>query len=200
MCEAKLSGFIFLNFKILLFILFFWIGVAWARTCEGGCVWLHVRKRARAVVCVHARACLHQWQQRHTPCLRSLLFFKPNIRTLEKMSTRLPLHNPCFLPGLFRRRWVVGRWACCSLACRFWRINPLAIAAAMSQPEKRKQPRLGPCLQFLQLCAPEGTERRQNLTQTSRLPAIKVPYLSHNALKSRMNRLHYIFFYRYSID
>lgn len=158
-------------------------------------------KRARADVCVHACACLfqHHHLQQHTPCLRSLLFFKPNIRTLEKMSTRLPLHSPCFLPGLLRLRWVVGRWACCSLACRFCRINPLAIAAAMSPPKKRNQSRLGPCLLPLQLCPPAGTERRQNQTQTSSLAAITAPYFSYNALKSRLNRLHHIFSYRYSI-
>lgn len=77
------------------------------------------------------------------PCLRSLLFFKPNIRTLEKMSTRLLLHSPCFLPGLFRLRCVVGLWACCSRACRFCRIKPLAMAAAMSPPSTSPSP---PCL------------------------------------------------------
>lgn len=128
-----------------------------------------------------------------TPCLRSLLFFNPNIRTLEKMSTRFPLHSPCFLPGLFRRRWVVGRWACCSLAWRFCRIKPLAIAAAMAQPIQ-KQPCLRPRLQSLQLCPPEGTERRRNQTQTSslRLPAITAPYFSHNAVKSKKNKKIYI--------
>lgn len=45
------------------------------------------------------------------------------------------------------------------------------MAAAMSPPKQptQKQPCLRPCLQSLQLCPPEGTERRQNQTQTSRL-------------------------------
>lgn len=53
------------------------------------------------------------------------------MRTLEKMSTRLPLHSPLFLFGLFRRRLVDGRSKCCSRACLFCRMSPLAMAAAM---------------------------------------------------------------------
>lgn len=155
------------------------------REREGDCAQnVAVRKSAYPHACVEARAhvrinrfaslqpcvCVHACATppSSTPCLRSLLFFNPNIRTLEKMSTRFPLHSPCFLPGLFRRRWAVGRWACCSLACRFCRIKPLAIAAAMAQPIQ-KQPCLRPRLQSLQLCPPEGTERRRNQTQTSSL-------------------------------
>lgn len=67
------------------------------------------------------------------PCLRSLRFLRPKIRTLEKMSTRFPLQSPLFLLGLFLRRLVEGRSKCCSRACLFCRINPLAIAAAMAQ-------------------------------------------------------------------
>ena len=78
------------------------------------------------------------------------------------MSTRFPLHSPGFLPGLFRRRCGVGRWACCSRACRFCRIKPLAMAAAMSPPKEtpHKQPGLRPRLRSLQPCPPEGTDRR----------------------------------------
>lgn len=54
------------------------------------------------------------------------------MRTLEKMSTRLPLHSPLFLLGLFLRRLVEGRSKCCSRACLFCRMSPLAIAAAMA--------------------------------------------------------------------
>lgn len=54
------------------------------------------------------------------------------MRTLEKMSTRLPLQSPRFLLGLFRLLLAEGRSQCCSLACRFWRIKPLAMAAAMA--------------------------------------------------------------------
>lgn len=68
-----------------------------------------------------------------TPCLRSLLFFRPKIRTLEKMSTRLPLQSPLFLLGLFLRLFGGGRSTCCSRASLFFRIRPLAIAAAMAQ-------------------------------------------------------------------
>lgn len=94
---------------------------------------------------------------------------------------------------------MVGRWACCSLACRFCRINPLAIAAAMSPPKQRNQSRLGPCLLPLQLCPPAGTERKQNQTQTSSPAAITAPYFGYNAVKSRLNRLHHIFSDSYSI-
>lgn len=54
------------------------------------------------------------------------------MRTLEKMSTRLPLHSPLFLLGLFLRRLVEGRSKCCSRACLFCRMSPLAMAAAMA--------------------------------------------------------------------
>lgn len=54
------------------------------------------------------------------------------MRTLEKMSTRLPLHSPLFLLGLFLRRLVEGRSKCCSRACLFCLISPLAMAAAMA--------------------------------------------------------------------
>lgn len=130
----------------------------------------HMHMNIFVCVCEHACARLSALSPffLYTPCLRSLLFFKPNIRTLEKMSTRFPLHSPCFLPGLFRRRWAVGRWACCSLACRFCRIKPLAIAAAMSQPTQT-QPCLRPCLQSLQLCPPERAGAQKNQTQTSSL-------------------------------
>lgn len=67
------------------------------------------------------------------PCLRSLLFLRPKMRTLEKMSTRFPLQSPLFLLGLFLRRLVEGRSKCCSRACLFCLISPLAIAAAMAQ-------------------------------------------------------------------
>lgn len=67
------------------------------------------------------------------PCLRSLRFLRPKIRTLEKMSTRFPLQSPLFLLGLFLRRLVEGRSKCCSRACLFCLISPLAIAAAMAQ-------------------------------------------------------------------
>lgn len=66
------------------------------------------------------------------PCLRSLRFLRPKMRTLEKMSTRLPLHSPLFLLGLFLRRLVAGRSKCCSRACLFCRMSPLAMAAAMA--------------------------------------------------------------------
>lgn len=68
-----------------------------------------------------------------TPCLRSLRFLRPKMRTLEKMSTRFPLHSPLFLLGLFLRRLVEGRSRCCSRACRFCLMSPLAIAAAMAR-------------------------------------------------------------------
>ena len=68
-----------------------------------------------------------------TPCLRSLRFLRPKMRTLEKMSTRFPLQSPLFLLGLFLRRLVEGRSKCCSRACLFCLISPLAIAAAMAQ-------------------------------------------------------------------
>lgn len=55
------------------------------------------------------------------------------MRTLEKMSTRFPLQSPLFLLGLFLRRLVEGRSKCCSRACLFCLISPLAIAAAMAQ-------------------------------------------------------------------
>lgn len=67
------------------------------------------------------------------PCLRSLRFLRPKMRTLEKMSTRFPLQSPLFLLGLFLRRLVEGRSKCCSRACLFCLISPLAIAAAMAQ-------------------------------------------------------------------
>lgn len=70
-----------------------------------------------------------------TPCRRSLRFLRPKIRTLEKMSTRFPLQSPLFLLGLFLLLWVDGRSICCSRACLFCRIKPLAIAAAMSQKQ-----------------------------------------------------------------
>lgn len=70
-----------------------------------------------------------------TPCRRSLRFLRPKIRTLEKMSTRFPLQSPLFLLGLFLLLLVAGRSICCSRACLFWRIKPLAIAAAMSQKQ-----------------------------------------------------------------
>lgn len=70
-----------------------------------------------------------------TPCRRSLRFLRPKIRTLEKMSTRFPLQSPLFLLGLFLLLLVDGRSICCSRACLFWRIKPLAIAAAMSQKQ-----------------------------------------------------------------
>lgn len=53
------------------------------------------------------------------------------MRTLEKISTRLPLQSPRFLLGLLRLLLADGRSQCCSRACRFWRIKPLAMAAAM---------------------------------------------------------------------
>lgn len=141
---------------------------------------LHVRGSARPQIhrlSVCMRACAFVPPPApSTPCLRSLLFFRPNIRTLEKMSTRFPLHSPCFLPGLFRRRWGVGRCWCCSLACRFWRINPLAMAAAMSPP-KRTQPRLRPCLQSLRLCPPKGTERGRSQTRNLRSTGYHGPIL-----------------------
>lgn len=62
------------------------------------------------------------------------------MRTLEKMSTRLPLQSPLFLLGLFLRRLVEGRSKCCSLACLFCLIRPLAIAAAMA-PNVQSAPR-----------------------------------------------------------
>lgn len=55
------------------------------------------------------------------------------MRTLEKMSTRFVLRTPLVLLGLFLRRLVVGRSKCCSRACLFCLISPLAIAAAMAQ-------------------------------------------------------------------
>lgn len=70
-----------------------------------------------------------------TPCRRSLRFLRPKIRTLEKMSTRFPLQSPLFLLGLFLLLLVDGRSICCSRACLFCRIKPLAIAAAMSQKQ-----------------------------------------------------------------
>lgn len=51
------------------------------------------------------------------------------------MSTKFPLQSPLFLLGLRLRRCGVGRWTCCSRACLFCRIKPLAIAA-MSQPKQ----------------------------------------------------------------
>lgn len=56
------------------------------------------------------------------------------MRTLEKISTRLPLQSPRFLLGLLRLLLADGRSQCCSRACRFWRIKPLAMAAAMVAP------------------------------------------------------------------
>lgn len=159
------------------------------------CVRARARLGARATTCSSSSSSTHT----HTPCLRSRLFFRPKIRTLEKMSTRLPLHSPCFLAGLLRLRWVVGRWACCSLAWRFCRIKPLAIAAAMSPPEQPDQSRLGPCLLPLQLCPPAGTERRQAQTQTSSLAATTAPWSRRNALKSRLERLQHTPSSRYSI-
>lgn len=58
------------------------------------------------------------------------------MRTLEKISTRLPLQSPRFLLGLLRLLLADGRSQCCSRACRFWRIKPLAMAAAMVAPER----------------------------------------------------------------
>lgn len=69
---------------------------------------------------------------RHAPWRRNRRFLSPKMRTLEKMSTRLPLQSPRFLLGLFRLLLAEGRSQCCSLACRFWRIKPLAMAAAMA--------------------------------------------------------------------
>ena len=79
------------------------------------------------------------------------------MRTLEKMSTRLPLQSPRFLLGLLRLLLADGRSQCCSRACRFWRIKPLAMAAAMVAP--------GP--------GPEegGAERRELGTQEREGPA-----------------------------
>lgn len=77
------------------------------------------------------KAILHSEVPR--PCLRSLRFLRPKMRTLEKMSTRFPLQSPLFLLGLFLRRLVEGRSKCCSRACLFCLISPLAIAAAMAQ-------------------------------------------------------------------
>lgn len=65
------------------------------------------------------------------------------MRTLEKMSTRLPLHSPLFLLGLFLRRLVEGRSKCCSRACLFCRMSPLAMAAAMAPTEFQSQKRSG---------------------------------------------------------
>lgn len=42
------------------------------------------------------------------------------------------MQSPRFLLGLFRLLLAEGRSQCCSLACRFWRIKPLAMAAAMA--------------------------------------------------------------------
>lgn len=56
------------------------------------------------------------------------------MRTLEKMSTRFPLQSPRVLLGLLRLLLADGRSQCCSRACRFWRIKPLAMAAAMVAP------------------------------------------------------------------
>lgn len=67
----------------------------------------------------------------HRPWRRNLRFLRPKMRTLEKISTRLPLHSPRFLLGLLRLLLADGRSQCCSRACRFWRIKPLAMAAAM---------------------------------------------------------------------
>lgn len=69
---------------------------------------------------------------RHAPWRRNRRFLSPKMRTLEKISTRLPLQSPRFLLGLFRLLLAEGRSQCCSLACRFWRIKPLAMAAAMA--------------------------------------------------------------------
>lgn len=65
------------------------------------------------------------------------------MRTLEKMSTRLPLHSPLFLLGLFRRRLVDGRSKCCSRACLFCRMSPLAMAAAMAPNSSHPNEPLG---------------------------------------------------------
>lgn len=70
----------------------------------------------------------------HRPWRRNLRFLRPKMRTLEKMSTRLPLQSPRFLLGLLRLLPADGRSQCCSRACRFWRIKPLAMAAAMVAP------------------------------------------------------------------
>lgn len=67
----------------------------------------------------------------HRPWRRNLRFLRPKMRTLEKISTRLPLQSPRFLLGLLRLLLADGRSQCCSRACRFWRIKPLAMAAAM---------------------------------------------------------------------
>lgn len=67
----------------------------------------------------------------HRPWRRNLRFLRPKMRTLEKISTRLPLQSPRFLLGLLRLLLAEGRSQCCSRACRFWRIKPLAMAAAM---------------------------------------------------------------------
>ena len=70
-------------------------------------------------------------EPQHRPWRRNLRFLRPKMRTLEKMSTRLPLQSPRFLLGLLRLLLADGRSQCCSRACRFWRIKPLAMAAAM---------------------------------------------------------------------
>lgn len=70
----------------------------------------------------------------HRPWRRNLRFLRPKMRTLEKISTRLPLQSPRFLLGLLRLLLADGRSQCCSRACRFWRIKPLAMAAAMVAP------------------------------------------------------------------
>lgn len=73
-------------------------------------------------------------KHRHTPWRRNLLFLRPKMRTLEKISTKLPLQSPRFLLGLLRLLLAEGRSQCCSRAWRFCRIKPLAMAAAMAVP------------------------------------------------------------------
>lgn len=74
------------------------------------------------------------------PWRRNLRFLRPKMRTLEKISTRLPLQSPRFLLGLLRLLLADGRSQCCSRAWRFWRIKPLAIAAAMVTPKRVRAP------------------------------------------------------------
>ena len=85
------------------------------------------------------------------------------MRTLEKMSTRLPLQSPRFLLGLLRLLLADGRSQCCSRACRFWRIKPLAMAAAMVAParvRRREARREGS----------RGTPERDGETQAAACP------------------------------
>lgn len=96
-----------------------------------GWIYAHVYTECTPLCADTRRHLAHQKVPR--PCLRSLRFLRPKMRTLEKMSTRFPLQSPLFLLGLFLRRLVEGRSKCCSRACLFCLISPLAIAAAMAQ-------------------------------------------------------------------